>query len=532
MLALSTQGFAQVREAPPAPRFEIQRFVVEGNTLIPQGEVERLVSPHAGKDRDFGDVQRALEALQDAYLERGYNAARVLVPEQDLRAGVVRLQVIEAKIRNIRVENNKFFDEANVRAGALSVRAGESPNSGEIGRNMQLINENPAKNVAVRLQAVDEPGKVDAVLRVTDERPVKWTLFGDDSGNTQTGRYRVGLGYLNANIANRDHVLNAQVITSPDHLKDVLIFGVGYKIPLYRWNSALDFVAGYSDVDSGTVQDLFTVSGKGTILSARYSYILARVGAYEQKLSTSWDYRDFRQNVGTPGGGPSSLGDITIKPLALSYIGRYARAGYESNLFVTLVQNIPGGEDGNQEAFTSVRGGATQVQRAGARASYQILRYGAQATGAKGGLLLRAAFNGQHTKDVLIPAEQYGMGGADSVRGYIERETARDIGHRASVELYFPEMGEHMGGDWRARALVFVDWARGRDNAPLRDATQPAKDGLSSLGFGLRLAHAKNFSGRIDFAHTLSDSGSPQRLATGSKPRGYDRVHFAVAYTF
>ncbi len=512
VLSSSLPLCAQVKEAPPAPRFEIQRFIVEGNTLLPADVVEGIVAPHAGKDRDFGDVQRALEALQDEYLRRGYNAARVLIPEQDLRLGVVRLEVVEARIRNIKVENNKFFDEANIRASAPSVRVGESPNAAEIGRNMQLVNENPVKNVGVRLEATDEFAKVDAVLRVTDDRPERWTVFGDDTGNLQTGRYRIGLNYLNANIANRDHVLNATVITSPDHLSDVLIVGVGYRIPVYQWNSAFDFIVGYSDVNSGTVQDLFSISGKGTIASARWSYVLPRRGAYEHKASLSWDYRDFQQNVGFVGGGPGLVPDIVIKPLALSYLGRYSRAGYDSNFYVTHVMNIPGGADGNQDAFTRTR--------ALSNASYRIWRYGAQATGVKGDFLLRAAFNVQHTNHLLVPGEQFGMGGADSVRGYFEREVATDIGHRATFELFFPDMGKHMGDDWRARAVAFVDVARGRDNEPVRSD----KQGLSGAGFGLRLGHGRKFNARIDAARVFSDAGSR---------RGGDaRVHFAVAYTF
>src|SRR5262249_60405242 len=67
---------------PPQPvRFEIQRYIVEGNTLLSQSEIDGIVTPFSGKDRDFGDIQRALEALQDAYASRGYNAVRVSVPE-------------------------------------------------------------------------------------------------------------------------------------------------------------------------------------------------------------------------------------------------------------------------------------------------------------------------------------------------------------------------------------------------------------------------------------------------------------------
>ena len=66
--------------APPAPRFEIRRFILEGNTLLPQAEIDRLLAPHIGPGKDFGNVQQALESLQDTYNERGYTAVRVLIP--------------------------------------------------------------------------------------------------------------------------------------------------------------------------------------------------------------------------------------------------------------------------------------------------------------------------------------------------------------------------------------------------------------------------------------------------------------------
>ena len=221
-------------EAPAAPRFDIQRFVVDGNTILPQDEVDRIVAPFAGAGRDFGDVQRALEALQDAYLDRGYSASRVLVPEQDLKAGVVRLQVVEARTRNVRVEGNRFFDEANVRASLPSLVPGEPPNTRRIGENIQLANENPAKKARVVLEPTDEQGKVDAVVNVVDDKPTRTTVFLDNTGNSQTGYYRAGVGYQNTNLFNRDHVLTAQVVTSPTQISDVTIFGVGYRVPVYQ----------------------------------------------------------------------------------------------------------------------------------------------------------------------------------------------------------------------------------------------------------------------------------------------------------
>ena len=503
-------------EAPPAPRFDIGRFVVEGNTLLPKAEVEALVQPFAGKSRDFGDVQRALEALQDAYLERGYSAVRVMLPEQELNRGEVRMQVVDATLRMIRVEGNKLFDTANVRRGLPTLKEGASPNTHRIGENIQLANENPAKQVNVRLEAADEEGKVDAVVRVTEDSPVRYSAFVDSSGNAQTGYYRIGAGYMNANMRDRDEMLTLQLITSPDHLSDVLIFGAGYRIPVYATGGAIEAVLAYSDVNSGTVPGLLSVSGAGTIFGLRYSQVLPRIEAYEQKASIGIDYRAFRQNVTRVGGVDKLLPDITVRPLTLAYAGRYSRVGREVSVSGSYSKNFPGGGDSDQAAFDG--------NRANARSAYSIWRLGGGWTEAlPRDFLLRGAFNWQYTWDRLTPVEQFGMGGADSVRGYNEREVASDKGHRVSVEGYSPDFGERIGGNWKARALAFVDWARGRDVVPERD-NQNGKNGLASVGLGARLNEGKALSLRVDWAHALN--------AAGTRPEGKDKVFFSIAYTF
>jgi hemolysin activation/secretion protein len=504
---------AQVQEAPPAPRFAIQRFVVEGNTLLPREEVERIVQPFAGADRDFGDVQRALEALQDAYFDRGFAAVRVLVPEQDLVAGQVRLQVIEARIRNVTVEGNKHFGEANVRSALPVLQPGEPPNTRRIGENVQLANENPARSVNVRLQATDEPGKVDAVVRVTDDPPVRYTLFADNTGTSETGEWRVGAGVTHSNVGDRDQVLTAQALTSPSNPSDVFIVGIGYRIPVYRWGGAFDFLAGYSDVDSGVVQNLFTVSGKGTIAAARYTQILPRMDAYEQKLALGFDYRDYRQNVGLVDVTGSLLPDIRTHTLSLAYSGRLSRVGQELAFQASYAQNIPGGTDGDQAAF--------EAQRPGANAHFQIFRAGATFTQAlPGDALVRLAANGQYTWNALIPGEQFGMGGIESVRGFELREAANDVGYRVSLEAYTPDFGSNFGELWRARVVAFVDTAYGRDNSPQRSSD----NGLGSTGVGLRLAHGKALSFLADFAYVTNG------IAT--RPDGSTRAHAAIVYSF
>jgi hemolysin activation/secretion protein len=502
---------------PPAPvRFDIQRYVVEGNTLLPQGEVDKILVPFAGKNRDFGDIQRALEALQDAYVGRGYNAVRVSVPEQDIRAGEVRLRVVEARLRRVKIEGNRFFNEKNVRAGLPSLKEGASPNTGAISKDAQLVNENPAKQVSVALQAADDPGQVDVTVRVTDEKPWRVSAYVDNTGTPSTGNYRIGAGYSNANLFNGDEVLNIQAITSPDHVSDVKIIGAGYRIPIYSWAGVVDVLAGYSNVNSGTVQGLFNVSGSGDVFGLRYTQLLGRFDAYEHRASLGLDYRAYKNDVvpidGTTG---SVTPDITVRPVSLAYIGRFSRVGQDLSFSVSYSRNIPGGANGDDAAF------AADNQRDGANPKYSIWRGSASFSQVLASdFIVRAVANAQQTPDALVAGEQFGMGGVDSVRGYYEREVANDNGWRLSLEAYTPDFGTWFGKSWRARALVFADAARGHDSDP----PQNPDNKLGSFGVGARANQGKSLAFRLDVARVTQDAGTRQA--------GDWRANFAAAYSY
>jgi hemolysin activation/secretion protein len=433
----------------------------------------------------------------------------------------------------VRVQGNRFFDEKNVRAGLPSLKEGTSPNTRAIGQDAQLVNENPAKQVSVALQAADDPGQVDATVRVTDEKPGRISVFADNTGTPATGNLRTGLGYQNANLFNGDDVLSAQAITSPGHASDVKVFGAGYHVPVYGWGGVVDMLAGYSSVNSGAVLENFTVSGKGTVFGLRYTQMLGRIDAYEHRVALGLDYRAYKNSVIFGNTGDSQVPDITVRPISLTYLGRFSQVGRDLSFNVSYSQNIPGGKNGDQDTFGTgtFDSNGTQVvfpARAEARASYAIWRAGVSYSQVlPSDFILRAVANAQQTHDLLIPGEQFGMGGADSVRGYYERETASDVGRRFSLEGYGPDFGSWIGNNWRARALVFADTARGHDNRgdpALAPERTPGWIKLGSFGLGLRANQGKTLAFRLDVARVTE--------AAGTRLKGDYRAHAAVAYSF
>ncbi len=125
----------------------------------------------------------------------------------------------------------------------------------------------------------------------------------------------------------------------------------------------------------------------------------------------------------------------------------------------------------------------------------------------KSGWQGRVKFNGQFSRDQLIPGEQFGFGGQDSVRGLNERAFSNDRGEQISLEAYTPEFGDHSGKVIRNHPDVFE--RRG--------------DSMSSLGVGIRGAYAENITYRLDAAYIPN---------THDLVAGHTRLNGQIAWSF
>jgi hemolysin activation/secretion protein len=501
MAATSSQPlFAQEPQAVVAPpRFDINRFEVTGNSLLSAAEVNALVGPYTGKNKDFADIQRALESLEQAFRDRGYGVVQVVLPEQDITRGVVQFRVLQPKVGRVVIEGNTQFNAENIRSSLPSVKEGETPNSREIARNLQQTAEHPIKQTNVLLRSGETEETVDVAVKVTDEKPWRAFFTLDNTGTSDTGYFRTGFGYQHSNLFNRDHQLTATYITSPDHIDDVTIFGLGYRIPFYNLNSTLDIIAGYSDVNSGVVQGLFNVAGSGTIGAVKWNYFLHKWEDIEQKVTLGLDYRAFTNEVLLV--GQPLVPDITIHPASLTYSALKRMTASELSFYASGVTNIPGGNDGQAADFERARTGAT--------ANYTLMRYGVNFTMQfRNEWQSRVGFNGQYSRDSLVSGEQFGIGGPDSVRGYILRELSNDRGYATQVELYSPDLARNAGltDSYKLRLVGFYDWGQVQRNNPLPGET--VRDSIASTGLGVRFTYSKSVSMRLDLAQILQESAN------------------------
>lgn len=511
----------------PAEHFDIDRFSVEGNTLLPPVEIDAVLKPYAGKQRGAGDLQRATEALRQRYRRAGYSAVWVVAPEQDLDRGVVTLRVIEARIGKVTIAGNRFFDPSNIRSSLPALREGVSPNATAISANAQLANENPAKQVDVVLRPGATPGVVDATVDVVDVQPLKAFVTFDNTGNPQTGDYRLGVGVQHANLFNRDHVGTFNYVTSPGKENQVSLYSGSYRLPLYARGDSMDFIAARSDVSAGTTQTVagpLTFSGKGSVFGLRYNQLLERRGEYSHRIVYGLDHRAYRNECalgafGAAGCGPAAV-DVTVRPASVSYSGNWANPGRVSEFYVALSHNIPGAGNGRESDFNAAR--PSPAGASGAPSRYTILRLGASMVNAfESNWQVRTAVNAQVTPHALVPGEQFGIAGATAVRGFLERQIVRDTGYFANIELYTPSLsGNLVPGEGNVRGLLFYDIARGANNALAGEARQ--KTSISSVGAGLRWNVQRNFNLRLDVARVVDEDAGRK----AGELRGHLSVYF------
>jgi hemolysin activation/secretion protein len=500
----------QFAGTPEILRFEIFGFAVEGATLIGKDEFDRVVAPFTGKSRDFSDVQRALEAVEELYASRGYSAVHVLLPEQELEAGMVRFQVIEGRYGKIVVKDNKFVSEKNALNAIPSVRGGGVPRAKQVGRELRLANENPARQLNVVLKAGEKDDEVDASVLVTDSKPDLWTVTFDNSGSPETGRSRLGLAYRHANVFDKDHVAQVNMQVSPSYMDRVKVVGGSYKVPLYDLGHSVEVFGGYSNVNS--LVDKTSFQGGGTIISSRYNVPLDRWGTFDPRITFGMDWRKFdavkMKDVTKP-----LYNEIVVTPLSVAYSAQGKAAKGDVNFNTSFAMNVPLVSKGKEADFANY----DFVNLSKPTSSYKAIRFGAGYTVSYGGdWQFRAAMNGQWSGDTLIQAEQMRLGGADGVRGFSEGSETGEIGARFNIETYSPAFET---GGAKTRGLVFVDGG-GVKSKSGNDAS------VSSAGFGMRSAITENASMRLDAGYIIRAGNDPQQL------KGDWRIHAALTATF
>lgn len=497
------------------PAFHMFEIKVDGNTVLKAGQIEEAVYPFLGENKTIEDVENARGALEKAYQDAGYLTVSVSIPQQQVDAGIVKLQVTEGTVDRLRVTDSQYTSLAEVKSRVAEFSEGKVPHFPTAQQQLGTVNRGQNRQVTPVLRAGKSPGKVEVDLKVQDKLPLHGSLELNDRYSPNTSETRLNGSLRYENLWQKDHSIGLSFQLSPEDFNEVKVLSGTYVIP--RLNG--DYFAAYgvvSDSDISAVGDV-NVVGKGVIVGARYIHPLPMLDGYYHSLTFGADYKDFKESIVLLG-ADSFQTPISYSAFSFGYDGTLQNPSSQTQMNLSF-NFAPRGLGNDEDEF--------RAKRSFAEANYAYLRADVKHLQKLPlSWALQARLSGQLSYDKLISAEQFTAGGADSVRGYAESQALGDSGVFSSLELRTPPLLK-----WINSALVkdyvkefyafsFVDAGHVKTLDALPG--QKASSNLASVGLGVKFKSSKGVFTNLDYAHALR--------AVGTVDKGDERIHFRLGY--
>lgn len=514
---LALPALAAPAAAPPA--LELREFVVDGNTVLADRDIERAVYPLLGPGRSLADVDQARAALEAAYQQQGYLSVSVVVPPQQIADGVVRLQVVEGQVERLKVSGNQYTSRHDLRAEVPALAPGAVPHFPTMQEQLADAGRFPDRRVTPLLRPGTRPGTMEVELAVEDDLPLHGTIEVNTRQSPDTAKYRLEAGLHYDNLFQSRHSAGLNYVVAPENPDQVSVVAGFYSLPLSPTRSLSAFVQHSNSNIASAVGS--TVVGKGTTLGLRHTWTLptpAGAGNFFHTLALGVDLKNLQESQQVTG---SDSKDTPLRywPLVAQYTAaRYGDTGEVSGN-LSLVTNPD-----SRSRTVNCLGVQTEqfaCRRALARPGFSLLRGDLGYSRRHLGWEWQTRFEFQAASQALVSPEQFLAGGMDTVRGYLEGEAAGDTGLRLKGELRTPALVDL--GNAPLRAAVFVEAARLR----LIDAL-PAQHNaftLAGAGVGLRLKGGRGGPQlTVDLAQALRNGPRTEK--------GNQRVHLRLGYEF
>lgn len=500
--------------APTAPgnvpdTIQVKQFDVVGSTVFSARDFEPITKPYLNRNVSFAELLQLRSAIAELYIKNGYVTSAAVLPPQVLTGGVVRIQVIEGSIEQINVIGTRRLNPAYIRSRiGLSVQAPLNVN--RLLEGLRLLQLDPLiASISADLQAGTRPGTSVLQITITEAKTFSIAPSLDNARSPSVGSFRRQLELAQANLLGLGDGIRA-TYTNTDGSNGI---DLSYVVPLNPRNGTVRFA--YGSTRSRVIEEPFDVLDI-TARSRYYEFTVRQPiiqrPTNEFAVGLTFSRQESETELGIDNIGPFRLspgadeqGRTRISALRFfqEYVQRSDRQVFaaRSQFSVGLgLFNATINDQAPDSRFFAWRGQA-QWTRLLARDALLLVRGDVQ-------LVDRT----------LVPLEQIGIGGVDTVRGYRQDALLTDNGFLFSSEVRLPILRS-------GRALVqvtpFIDLGTGWN----RNGVNPDRNTLLGAGFGFLWRQGDDFSARIDFGFPLLSIDGERRSL---QEKG---IYFSIRYS-
>ena len=493
---------AQVLPAPPEKltmpaKLFVREFRFTGNTIFSQAELSRVTASFTNRAITSAELEDARRAVTLYYVNRGYINSGAVIPDQDPKAGVIMVHIVEGVLSKINVHGNKWLRDAYI-TNRVQRWSGPPLNMPELQEGLQLLRQNPnVKQVNAELLPGTAPGQSILDLRTVDEQPFRAGLQFDNHRPPSVGSMEVSLLVSDLNLTGNSDPFNLNYGIANNDVDGGWGFSGwdnisgDYTLPLTRFNTTLTGRA--SRENTSLVEAPFTflnIKSETTDFGAMLRQPFFQTANREAAVALAFDRRQnfstlFDQPFNVSPGAVNGWMTASVLGFSQEFINRgqnevlALRSTFNFGLDVMGATDnaVHGAPDGK---FFAWLGQGQYVQRL---------------FNTQNELILRAT--GQWAGDKLLALEQISIGGSATVRGYFENQLVRDSGVASTIEFRVPVWYDK-AGKGIVQLAPFFDagggWNRGGSPSPTT---------IYSTGIGLLIKPIKYIEAQLYWGYRL-----------------------------
>jgi len=474
-------------------RFTLNGVTLVGATAFDADALSALYAQDIGREITLTQVFGVAAALQDAYRAEDMIFTRVIVPAQEIIDGVVRLEVIEARIDDIVLEEPEG-PVGPVRALARRMVAAligvDNPTGAQIERAILNINELPG---VTRATIVPQPtggaSRGGLTLYLNIERdPFEAVLYADNRQTPAIGRNVAGatvtlksysaaadttsLSIFNSFDVFSDRVPETGAVDGPGDFDERTTLYAQHQRAVGTDGATVAVKGLYSRTRLGDDLASVGVTGDQVFASAELSYPIIRSRSREVGVSAQFDYLDSETDISN---GRLRISDDRIRAAAVSLSGLQRDARGYTSFNATVRQGL--------DILDATQSDDLERSRFDGEAVFTLIRGEAERQVALDGAFdIFARVGAQYAFDPLLAAEEFAIGGLSYGRGFDPSEFTGEHGVGASAELRRNWRLDLMGVQLSLQGYGFADYGVIWN---VKDG-EPKREDLFSAGGGVR----------------------------------------------
>lgn len=472
-------------------RLTIESYEFVGNTLVNDEIIEAELFKIAGNSLSLESFRVIPRVVQAIYRQQGYLAA-ARVPLQLVQEGSLRVEVLEARVGSVYLDNQSFMSDRALRARIESqVSKGDPLSLERISVAAERLNQLFGVSARSTLKPGDEVGESDLTFSVLpQEDRVSGQVALDNYGSKSLGYARVGANLSVDSPLGQGNRLRLSTLYS----EGLSFAGAAIERPA----SALDAIWRIG------VGKLKTESRTGSEVPDTESEVdnvrLDLTGSAANQIRYKLSYEEIDQDSFARGINSGSA-EFRLYSIQL---------GHSVTLFGQTMQ-----------PSITYRAGDV-IPDAGSREDFEFYRASLFVQRQMGDYGVDFSWSGQYSGQALNARFKQSLGGSSAVLAYPSGQSSRDIASIVTTSL--------------SRELGSATWTLGYQHAWGKDNDSSIEGELSGLSLAMRQSLTEQAKLRLDLGYRLNDQIFDQTVGTGKADanglEGPWRIQAQVTYGF